>query len=538
MPREMSDALPGNEAKEPKPVGIWVRVSHEDQVTGESPEHHEYRGRMFAEARGWTVVKVYRLDAVSGKSVMGLPETEEMLGDVRSGMISGLIFSKLARLARNTRELIDFEAYFREHGADLISLGEPLDTTTPYGRHAYRDRASLAEYEREELADRVAASVPIRARMGKPLGGAGSYGYRWVPTDPKYPTAKSKRLIPDPEEAPVRRLMYELFLEHRRVKTVARLLNERGHRTRNGSRFTHTTVERLLRDPTAKGIRRANYSKSLGARKKWVMKPEEEWIMTEVEPIVPAELWDEVNAILDQNKRPAKRTGGRPTVHLFTGFAFCDCGERLYVPSNSPKYVCRRCRNKIPLVDLERVFADELRKFFFSPEKIASHLEEGDAVLRERSELLSTLVREQEKAASEMEKVYRLYVEDAISPAGFKERYRPLEERRRQLGEEILRLRSEVDFLKLQHLTTDRVVTHAQDLYTRWEDLPFEERRRIAESIVGRITVGKEDVAINLSYFPSLSEMMAERSHTDMDSSRRAARTGLGRRGGRGCAPG
>lgn len=25
--------------------GIWIRVSNEDQVNGESPDHHELRGR-------------------------------------------------------------------------------------------------------------------------------------------------------------------------------------------------------------------------------------------------------------------------------------------------------------------------------------------------------------------------------------------------------------------------------------------------------------------------------------------------------------
>ena len=90
--------------KEPsKPVGIWIRVSTEDQAKGESPEHHERRGRAYAEVRGWKIREVYHLEAVSGKSVMGHPKAKRMLGHIASGHMTGLTSSKLARLARNTR---------------------------------------------------------------------------------------------------------------------------------------------------------------------------------------------------------------------------------------------------------------------------------------------------------------------------------------------------------------------------------------------------------------------------------------------------
>jgi len=44
--------------KRKNPVGIWIRVSTEDQARGESPEHHEKRARLYAEAKGRRTVPV------------------------------------------------------------------------------------------------------------------------------------------------------------------------------------------------------------------------------------------------------------------------------------------------------------------------------------------------------------------------------------------------------------------------------------------------------------------------------------------------
>jgi len=480
------------DTEEHKRVAIWVRVSTEDQALGESPEHHEKRARAYAEAKGWKVVELYDLSGVSGKSVMGHPEAKRMMGHVREGHISGLIFSKLARLARNTKELLEFSDFFREHNADLISLQESIDTSSPAGRLFYTMIAAMAQWEREEIAERVAVSVPIRAKLGKNLGGTAMYGYQWI----------DNRLVPDPKETPVRKLIYELFLEHKRKKTVARLLNEQGYRTRGGKEFYDKTIERLLRDPTAKGLRRANYTTNSERKGYWKLKPKSEWVYTEVEPIVSAELWDACNAILDE-QRKQRKPPSRKTVHVFAGLTYCSCGTKMYVPSNSPKYICSKCRNKVAIVDLDGIFQEQLKHLFFSPGEVAEYLKQGDEVMQQKEELIAVLEGDRRKIRREMDKLYDLYMSEEITKQGFGEKYHPLAERLEQVEDQLPTLQAELDVLKIHYLSSDEIVTEARDLYGRWSTLSAEDKRTIVEAITESIVVGEDEISINLCYLPS-----------------------------------
>jgi len=432
---------------------------------------------------------------------MAHPEAQRMLADIRSGAISGLVFSKLARLARNTRELLEFAEIFRSCGADLISLQEAIDTSSPAGRLFFTMIAAMAQWEREEIADRVAASVPVRARLGKPIGGAAPYGFRW----------QDKQLVIDPGEAPVRRLMFELFAEHQRKRTVARMLTERGYRTRKGDPWSGTSVHRLLMDTTAKGEHRRNYTTTADRSKAWQLKPESEWVVVPCARIVSDELWDRCQAILDGQKARVKPVARRG-VHLFAGIAQCVCGTRMYVRAGSPKYVCEGCRNKIPVADLEAVFLSELHRFLLSPDELEAHAQTASDEMRERERLIERAAADLRKIDAEEARVFDLFHSGQIEKDDFARHHRPISERRRQLENELPRLQAELDVMRISASSQEEAVLGAKTLTSRWPSLDPTEKRQMIEATTSRIVIGKEEIEIDLLHLPTTPGLSAANS--------------------------
>lgn len=462
---------------EGKRVGIWIRVSTEDQAAGESPQHHEFRARRYAEMNEWTVIETYDLAGVSGKSVWEHPECQRMLKDVKRGHIQGLIFSKLARLARNTKELLEFAQYFKTHNGALVSIEEKLDTSTPAGLLFYTMLGAIAQWEREEIASRLHASIATRAKLGKPLSGMVPYGFKWV----------DKKLQQVPEEAAIRRQIFELFLEHRRKGVVARKLNERGHRTREGNEFSDMQVHRLLVCPSARGQYQINRFKRTEENSK-DNKPESDWGVVECAPIVSAEVFDQVNRIIEEQHKPRKRPGKKP-VHTFAGLLKCGCGHKMYVYTRSPNYTCNKCKNKVGAQALDEIFIAALEDTFTDSGKMLAHIADARQRLAERQHDLSIVKEQLAAVKSEMKKAYDLYIAGGVDMEQFKTINGPLAARHTQLNEEIPRVEGELSVIQVTELSAAATITEARSLAALWPTLDTEGKQRLAATLCSDITV-------------------------------------------------
>ena len=159
----------------PKTTAIYVRVSHRDQThASQLPDLERW-----CETHDGEVV--WFKDTFTGRT-MNRPGMEKLLDALRTGKLERIVVWRLDRLGRTTKGLCQLFDELRERSVDLVSLKDGFSLESPAGRLHARILASVAEYETEIRAERVAAGQAVARRKGKTWGGSGK-GWRWRVTD-------------------------------------------------------------------------------------------------------------------------------------------------------------------------------------------------------------------------------------------------------------------------------------------------------------------------------------------------------------------
>jgi DNA invertase Pin-like site-specific DNA recombinase len=96
------------------------------------------------------------------------PVLDEILRNLRTG--DTVVIWKLDRLGRNLAHLIQLTTHLSEKKVGLISLNDPIDTTTSHGRLIFSIFGSLAEFERELIIERTHAGLKSARARGRKGG--------------------------------------------------------------------------------------------------------------------------------------------------------------------------------------------------------------------------------------------------------------------------------------------------------------------------------------------------------------------------------
>jgi putative DNA-invertase from lambdoid prophage Rac len=146
-------------------VAIYCRVSTSDQSC-----HRQERDLLeFATRAGYDVVGVWketgsgiRLDRVERTAVMALAQARR---------IDTILVTELSRWGRSTIDLVHTLQTLQAWNVSLIALnGMQFDLTTPQGRLIASLMASLAEFERDLIRERVRSGMAAAKARGCRFG--------------------------------------------------------------------------------------------------------------------------------------------------------------------------------------------------------------------------------------------------------------------------------------------------------------------------------------------------------------------------------
>lgn len=215
----------------------YIRVSTEEQeASGLGLADQESKIRNYCALYGLDLVKIHT-DAASGKDLrrQGI---QAALEDLEADQADGLIVAKLDRLTRNVRDLGTLIGkYFGRH--DLVVVAEQVDTRTAGGRLMLNILVSVAQWEREAIGERTKGALQAKRRQGKKTGGDVPYGYDLA--------KDGETLVENADEQAI----IHRAQRHRKgglgYYTIARKLNERGHRTKRGGLFNQSIVCKILK---------------------------------------------------------------------------------------------------------------------------------------------------------------------------------------------------------------------------------------------------------------------------------------------------
>jgi DNA invertase Pin-like site-specific DNA recombinase len=145
-----------------KRAAIYARVSTHN---GQNPDMQLEEIRRFCGARGWEIVQEYVDAGVSGAKEHR-PALDLLWKRCKLRTIDAVVVYRYDRFARSLRQLVNALEEFRALGIDFVSLHEGVDTSTPNGRLVFGIFASIAEFERELIRDRVRSGIASARAKG------------------------------------------------------------------------------------------------------------------------------------------------------------------------------------------------------------------------------------------------------------------------------------------------------------------------------------------------------------------------------------
>lgn len=440
---------------------IYIRVSTDEQATeGYSLAAQEERCRQFIQSQGWELGEIYRDDGYSAKD-LNRPAVQQMLEDAKAKRFDVLVVYRLDRLVRSVVDLHSIINLLENKGISFKSVTEVFDTTTAMGRFFITLVGSMAQWERENLGERVRMGMERRFLEGNDVRSFAPYGY----------TYKDGKAVPDPHEAAIVRRIYDMY-KTKGIRTISRTLNREGITTRRGSQWQDPQIQYILTNPYYIGVLRFGEHTREGNHPR----------------LIDPDLWHKT-----QERIERRRTGKRSATsqYPFSGVLTCArCGAHMNGQTLHRKtgaYVFYKCGTKHNkgTCDMPRIAETKVEQAFFDA---LGHWETNgvDMPTDEEEPNTKEIQIELDRIKRRRRKWQEAFAADAITLEELKERTQ--EDRARE--EELIAMLSEEP--AAPRIGQDEFKEAIRDLRRIWPRTTASERKEIIQTLFSEIVIDRD----------------------------------------------
>ena len=217
----------------------YIRVSTVEQASeGYSLAAQEAKLRSYSNLYDLELVGIETDAGQSGKS-LDRPALQAALDALRSGKADAILVAKLDRLTRSVADMAQLiDEFFGEKApnkATLFSVADQIDTRTAGGRLVLNVLVSVAQWERETIAERTKAALDHKKTIGEHVGSK-PFGFE----------INGTHLVALEVEQKAISLILDLRDRGRTLREIAAELTHRGIVTKRGGRWHIQTVKRIL----------------------------------------------------------------------------------------------------------------------------------------------------------------------------------------------------------------------------------------------------------------------------------------------------
>ncbi|QQE80240.1 recombinase family protein [Alicyclobacillus sp. SO9] len=452
-------------------AALYTRVSTDIQAEeGFSLDAQLSRLRAYCESQAWEIYDIYTDEGESAKNLQR-PGLQRMMAHIQEHHLDIVLVYRLDRLTRNVVDLHNFIQELEKHNVSFKSATEVFDTTSAMGRLFITIVAALAQWERENLGERVRMGQVEKIQQGKRTGAHAPFGYRY----------EGGELVPD---GPAAQLVQDIFAKYLQGWGTMRLLRWLNDTTDPkltpiSGRWSQNTLRYLLDNDVYAGYVRYGFgSRSKGET---IIEPGDH------QPLIDKATWKHIQKLRQKKKSSPSRSGTGS--YPLTGVLRCGrCGAPMIGKAKGHKtgrryYMCSE-RNSSRTCDLPYI-----REFILNAmirKEIQNIYEEQDNIDKPKRMELKNLKQSMDSKLEEIERRRSrwkdAFEEGLIEAVEMRERLDALQEQELELRAQREPVAKEIDYSEVE-------LKLLKSFSRIWQEANMHEKKQVVNLLVRSITV-------------------------------------------------